>query len=119
LLNELASKGVLPIAGAGNDGAKTIAGLPAGLGVNDPVALGLPRSAYVPEMLVVGAVDATGAVWYDSNEYAEYGLPHIYAPGVAVLTAFANPPYDEEGRVLYVRPSGPSLGTYQPLLFHE
>lgn len=109
MLKHLSSRGVILIAGSGNGGLKTITGIPAGLAVNNPPHLSLGSLTYVPDMLVVGAVNAIGELYSGTNLYPEYNLPHIYAPGLGVRTAWVSPPYD--GKVSYYKSGvGTSLG---------
>ncbi|KAI1407637.1 peptidase S8/S53 domain-containing protein [Hypoxylon sp. FL1857] len=80
LLNDLVSKGVLPITGAGNDRTNTIDGLPANYGRRDKP---------IPELLVVGGVDSMS---FDLNSQTDFGqgLPHIFAPSSGVKCADGN-----------------------------
>ncbi|KAJ4190530.1 hypothetical protein NW759_016729 [Fusarium solani] len=70
LLRFLVSKGVTPVTGTGHDRATSIDGFPAGFGN--------PNSGlnYIPELIVVGAVDARGENMYvGTNRDAAKSLP--------------------------------------------
>ncbi|KAK7408694.1 hypothetical protein QQX98_009108 [Neonectria punicea] len=102
LLRLLASKGVSLMTGSGNNGANSIDGFPAEFG--DPNA-GLN---YIPEMIVVGGVDAQGLTMYSgTNRDASKGLPHVYAPGVDIQCADFDPTFGT-----YRSTSGTSPGKF-------
>ena len=71
-------------------------GLPAILGFEQAQNFLTPASnlkpiPYIPQMLVVGAVDTDGKAWPKSNSGTlPPGLPNIWAPGVGVWAAEAN-----------------------------
>ncbi|RDW89657.1 hypothetical protein BP6252_01689 [Coleophoma cylindrospora] len=72
-LNKLSAAGILSVASAGNDGS---------LVFKYPAAFKAPTDLnYVPDLLVVGAVDNTGvlAAFSDDNTFVE-----LFAPGVGV-----------------------------------
>ncbi|KAI0835867.1 peptidase S8/S53 domain-containing protein [Hypoxylon sp. FL0890] len=83
LLNDLVSKGVLPITGAGNDTnmGTTIDGFPANYG----------RTDYrpIPELMVVGGVHSSAFALGSPTDF-DRGLPHIFAPSQAIKCADGN-----------------------------
>lgn len=109
LLAQLIEKNALVVCGSGNDGTNIITGLPAVLAALNPPTQGALN--YVPDLLVVGAVNSQGQLWASSNSYAAYGLPHVYAPGWDVSTANRAwiPQFGADG--LWLR-NGTSLGKH-------
>ncbi|KAJ6438808.1 Copalyl diphosphate synthase-like protein [Purpureocillium lavendulum] len=77
LLNNLVTKGVVPVTGAGNGQSGKIDGWPANFGA---------KGGTVPELLVVGGIDSLAFYRYGNYDPAK-GLPHVYAPGDHVKAA--------------------------------
>jgi hypothetical protein len=104
LLRALVDKGLFAVTGTGNSGLTTMDGIPAIFAAqNAPTRHG----THIPELLVLGAVNAQGQLYPRTNTYLAYGLPHIYAPGWDVMTAHVVPDDPSTG---LARRSGTSYG---------
>ncbi|KAI0179368.1 peptidase S8/S53 domain-containing protein [Hypoxylon sp. FL1284] len=121
LLKAIVAKGVLPITASGNNYDIEITGVPALYGLPNPEGFGGATLSHIPELLVVGAVNAPdGNIWHDDTGHGTNvdeggGLPHIYAPGQDIAMAYgdktqwkSNSPGDAS---LYITESGTSPAT--------
>lgn len=111
ILQSLMDKGVLIVTGTGNAPLPVIDAWPANFGKNNDVLR-------LPELLVVGSVRQSGpeidTIRGHSSD-VEKGLPHVYAPGIDVMSANGNS-FEWEVNGYSKRTDGTSIGKFFPFL---
>ncbi|KAK3368019.1 hypothetical protein B0H63DRAFT_565848 [Podospora didyma] len=81
LIENIISKGGIPVTGSGNGGGTVMGGMPAKYGDQASAV------DYIPGIVVAGAVAADGTVWPRTKFTQNGNLPHVWAPGSGVRVA--------------------------------